>query len=62
MVITALEQERLTYINTLMQELHSDNVIIYESLCDREYVDTKLAIGRIQERLKNLSDSIQDEI
>ncbi len=62
MVITALEQERLTYINTLMQELHSDNVIIYESLCDREYVDTKLAIDRIQERLKNLSDSIQDEI
>lgn len=45
-----------------MNDLHSDNVIIYESLCDREYGDTKLAIARMQERLKALSESIQDEI
>lgn len=45
-----------------MNDLHSDNVIIYESLCDREYADTKLAIERMQERLKGLSESIQDEI
>lgn len=62
MLITALEHERITYINTLMNDLNSDNVVIYESLCDREYVETKKAIERIQERLKALSDSIQDEI
>lgn len=61
-MITALEQERMTYINTLMNDLHSDNVVIYESLCDREYKDTKLAIARMQERLKALNESIQDEI
>ncbi len=61
-MISALEQERIIYINTLMNDLHSDNVIIYESLCDREYADTKLAIERMQERLKGLSESIQDEI
>jgi prephenate dehydrogenase len=61
-MITALEQERLNYINSLMQRLHSLNVIIYESLCDREYQNTQEAIAEIQEELKQLTDSIQDDL
>lgn len=61
-MITALEQERLNYINSLMHRLHSLNVIIYESLCDREYQNTQEAIAEIQEELKQLTDSIQDDL
>jgi len=61
-MITALEQERLNYINSLMQRLHSLNAIIYESLCDREYHNTQEAIAEIQEELKQLTDSIQDDL
>jgi len=61
-MITAIEQERLNYINSLMQRLYSLNAIIYESLCDREYNETQKAIAEIQEELKQLTDSIQDDL
>tara|TARA_Y100001937_G_C6919976_1_gene241318 strand:+ start:315 stop:500 length:186 start_codon:yes stop_codon:yes gene_type:complete len=61
-MITALEQERIVYINTLMNDLNSNYVDIYESLCDREYDETQKAIVILQGKLKSLSDSIQDEI
>jgi len=59
---TALEQERINYINSLMQRLYSLNAIIYESLCDREYQDTQKAIAEIQEELRQLTDSLQDDL
>jgi hypothetical protein len=62
MVITALEQERIQHINTLMDELNDHHCQIYESLCDKEYSITQDAIGKLQTKLKSLSDSLQDEI
>ncbi len=61
-MITALEYERINYINDLMQELHSLNADVYESLCDREYEDTKIAIRNLQARLKSLNDSLNEEL
>ena len=62
MVITALEQERIQHINTLMDELNDHHCQIYEGLCDKEYSITQDAIGKLQTKLKSLSDSLQDEI
>jgi len=58
---TALEYERINYINDLMHNLNSINSDIYESLCDREYQDTKKAINEMQIQLKELSDSLNDD-
>ena len=60
--MTALEQERIQYINLLMDELNGFNCEIYESLCDKEYKVTKHTINIFQKKLKALSDSMQDEI
>ena len=57
----ALEKKRITYINDLMNVLHSNNAEIYESLCDREYEETKKAIKKIQLELKLLMDSLHDD-
>ncbi len=61
-MISGLEHERLSYINRLMDDLHSDHLDIYESLCDREYSETRKAVCSLQEKLKSLSESLQDEI
>ena len=57
----ALEKKRITYINNLMNALHSNNAEIYESLCDREYEETKKAIKKTQLELKLLMDSLHDD-
>ena len=57
-----MEQERINYINNLMQRLHSLNDIIYESLCDREYVEAQEAIAELQAEIKSLKDSLQDDL
>jgi len=61
-MITAMEQERINYINNLMQRLHSLNDIIYESLCDREYAEAQEAIAELQAEIKSLKDSLQDDL
>ncbi len=45
-----------------MQRLHSLNDIIYESLCDREYVEAQEAIAELQAEIKSLKDSLQDDL
>ena len=62
MALTALEQERMHHINSLMDELNDHHCQIYESLCDKDYTITQDAIGKLQIKLKSLSDSLQDEI
>ena len=57
----ALEKKRITYINDMMNVLHSNNAEIYESLCDREYEETKKAIKKTQLELKLLMDSLHDD-
>lgn len=61
-MVTAMEQERINYINNLMQRLHSLNDTIYESLCDREYVEAQEAIAELQAEIKSLKDSLQDDL
>ena len=59
---TAFEYERIGYINDLMRNLNSSSSEIYESLCDREYKDTKKAINDMQLQLKALSDSLNEDL
>jgi hypothetical protein len=61
-MITALEHERLSYINNLMDELNCHNADIYEALCDREHYQAQYTIKELVEKLKSLHDSLEDEI
>jgi hypothetical protein len=62
MKLTALEKLRVNHINSVMSILHLHVSDIYETLCDKEFKETKLHIDSLQKQLKELSDSIQDEI
>jgi len=61
-MITALEQERIVFINKLMRELDDSNTVIYEALCDREHKETQQEIKHLILKLKSLHDSLEDEI
>lgn len=62
MIITALEQIRVNHINSVMDTLYLHNADIYESLIDKEYNETRQHIQKAQKTLKDLLDSLQDEI
>ena len=62
MIISAVERERLNHINIMMRELHEQNNQIYEHLVDGENEDLKMVVKEQMDSLKNLLDSLQDEI
>jgi len=62
MIISAVERERLNHINIMMRELHEKNNQIYEHLVDGENEDLKMVVKEQMDSLKNLLDSLQDEI
>tara|TARA_R110002020_G_scaffold370973_3_gene582612 strand:+ start:1698 stop:1886 length:189 start_codon:yes stop_codon:yes gene_type:complete len=62
MSISAVERERLRHINMTMKDLHETNNKIYEHLIDREYDDLKFVLQEQMSSLKNLLESLQDEI
>lgn len=62
MIITALEKLRISHINSVMENLHLHNANIYESLIDKEYEETRQHVEEAQKTLKDLLDSLQDEI
>lgn len=45
-----------------METLHLHNANIYETLIDKEYDDTRRHVEEAQKTLKDLMDSLQDEI
>lgn len=54
--------ERLNYINRTMDEIHDSSNNIYELLVDREYAELKIEINTQIKQLKNLLDSLEDDI
>jgi len=62
MIITALEKLRINHINSVMETLHLHNANIYETLIDKEYEETRRHVEEAQKTLKDLMDSLQDEI
>jgi hypothetical protein len=54
--------EKLHHINYVMGEIHDLVDDIYESFVDDRYPDLAIDVKKLNRRLKDLVDSIQDEI
>jgi|TARA_R110001592_G_scaffold39265_2_gene129247 hypothetical protein len=59
---SAYDKERITHINYLMDSIHDSSDIIYESLVDRDFPTLKTEINSLQSILKEISNSIEDDI
>lgn len=62
MNISPLEQKRIRNINYIMDDLHDSVNNIYELLIDKEYTDLKGEVSKTINKLKTITDSLQDEI
>jgi hypothetical protein len=60
--LSSLEIERLNYINRTMDDIHDSSNQIYEHLVDREYDQLKVEINNQIKQLKQLLDSLEDDI
>ena len=60
--LSSIDKERLNYINYLMDDLYNDMSDLYESLVDREMEETKAALSNMILKLRDLQDSIEDDI
>ena len=54
--------ERLKLINFMMGEIHDLSDDIYENFVDQDYSQVGLCVVKLNQRLKDLVDSIEDEI
>ncbi len=62
MNISPLEQKRIRNINYIMDDLHDSVNNIYELLVDKEYSQLKGEVSQTINKLKTITDSLQDEI
>jgi len=62
MTLTALEEERIKHVNLITGALHDSCDEIYESLIDRDYSACKTQAKSLILQLKNITDSIEDDI
>jgi hypothetical protein len=62
MNISPLEQKRIRNINYIMDDLHDSVNNIYELLIDKEYSQLKGEVSQTINKLKTITDSLQDEI
>jgi hypothetical protein len=60
--LSSIDKERLNYINYLMDDLYNDMSDLYESLVDREMEETKSTLFNMILKLRDLQDSIEDDI
>ena len=60
--ISAYDLERLNHINHLMNEIHNSADEIYEHLADREFKELKVSLTKLISQLKNIEESIEDDI
>jgi len=60
--LSSIDKERLNYINYLMDDLYNDMSDLYESLVDREMEETKSTVSNMILKLRDLQDSIEDDI
>jgi hypothetical protein len=58
----AVERNRLTYINHLMEEVNSATTQVYEHFVDKEYNEAKHATYNLIKRLKEVIQSLEDEV
>ena len=60
--ISAVEQNRLTHINHLINEVQEATMEFYEKFIDKEYDAAKIEVKNLINRLKDVQESLEDEI
>ena len=60
--ITSLENERIKYVNTIVNELHDSCDEIYESLIDHEYPECREISKNLILKLKSMIESMEDDL
>tara|TARA_R110000803_G_scaffold56959_4_gene114682 strand:+ start:1265 stop:1456 length:192 start_codon:yes stop_codon:yes gene_type:complete len=60
--LSAYDIERLTHINHLMENINDSASEIYEHLVDREFLELKTSLSKLITQLKDIEDSIEDDI
>lgn len=59
--IPAIEEERITHINFVTNELHDVINELYEAMTDRDYDSVKTQVKAMQKQLKNIVESLEDD-
>ena len=62
MIITPLDKKRLQNINFIMADIHDSVNQIYETLVDQKYEETRKTILLLNNKLKIINESINDEV
>ena len=60
--ISAVDKERLTHINLLMEEFYTHTTNIYEHLVDRDIPECKKEVDGLILKLKDLRKSLEDDV
>ena len=59
---SAYDNERINHINHLMDEINDSTTEIYEQLVDREFDLLKVTVSKLISKLKDIQNSVEDEI
>jgi predicted translin family RNA/ssDNA-binding protein len=62
MIISPLDEQRVKYINHLMDNIHDQSSEIYESLIDKDFNQAENNINQLISTLENIKSSFKDEI
>jgi len=62
MIISPLDEQRVKYINHLMDNIHDQSSEIYESLIDKDFNKAEDNINQLISTLENIKSSFKDEI
>tara|TARA_B100000214_G_scaffold133655_1_gene95036 strand:- start:6938 stop:7129 length:192 start_codon:yes stop_codon:yes gene_type:complete len=60
--LTPIENKRIQNINFVMGELHTSLNTIYELLMDKEYTTLRGEVNNLQKKLRNVGESVTDEV
>jgi len=58
----ALDEQRVKYINHLMDDIHKQSSDVYESLIDKDFNEAENNINKLISTLNNIKSSFKDEI
>jgi len=62
MIISPLDEQRVKYINHLMDNIHDQSSEIYESLIDKDFNQAEDNINQLISTLNNIKSTFKDEI
>jgi len=60
--LTPFENRRIQNINFVMGELHTSLNNIYELLIDKEYTTLRSEVNNLTKKLRNVGESVTDEV